>query len=90
MTPSTIIELCYQALILVVVLSLPAVVTAAVVGLVTGILQAVTQIQDQSIGYAVKLIAVSIAIALTAGWIGAELYQYGENLYRMLPLLGRG
>ena len=89
MTPTTIIDLCYQALILVVMLSLPAVVTAALAGLVTGILQAVTQIQDQSIGYAVKLIAVSVVIALTASWLGAELYQFGDNLYRLLPLLGR-
>ena len=90
MTPTTIIDLCYQALILVVMLSLPAVITAALVGLVTGILQAVTQIQDQSISYAVKLIAVSFVTALTARWLSAELYQFGENLYHLMPLLGRG
>lgn len=87
MTPTTVIDLSYQALVLVLMLSLPAVLTSALVGILVGLLQAVTQIQDQSISYAAKLIAVSVVTTLSARWMGGELYQFGENLFRLLPAL---
>jgi type III secretion protein S len=87
MTPASVIDLSYQALMLVLMLSMPAVAVSAVVGVVVGLLQAVTQIQDQSIAYAAKLIAVTVATVLSARWMGGELYQFGENLLHMLPAL---
>lgn len=87
MTPVTVIDLAYQALILVLMLSLPAVVTSAIVGVLIGLLQAVTQIQDQSIAMAAKLIAVTIVTALTVRWMGGELYQFGESMLRLLPTI---
>jgi type III secretion protein S len=82
MTASSAIELTYQALVLVLVLSLPAVLASAAVGLLVGLLQAVTQIQDQSIAQAPKTIVVIVVIALTAGWAGGELFNFGQMLLR--------
>jgi type III secretion protein S len=76
----TIIELTYRALILVLWLSLPSVLAAALVGLVVAIVQATTQIQDQSIGQALKLIAVFAVVALTATWTATETYNFAEQL----------
>ena len=87
MIPTTVIDLSYQALILILILSLPAVVTSAIVGLLVGLLQAVTQIQDQSISYAAKLIAVSVVTTLSARWMGGELFQFAENLFHLLPAI---
>jgi type III secretion protein S len=50
-------------------------------------LQAVTQIQDQSIGQAVKFIAVSAAIALSAAWIGSELLLFGQSVIRNVAIM---
>lgn len=89
MSPVTVIDLAYQALFLVLVLSLPSVVTASVVGITIGLLQAVTQIQDQSISHAAKLVTVAIVTALTVRWMGGELFQFGESMFRLLPSIGR-
>jgi type III secretion protein S len=89
MSPVTVIDLSYRALILVLMLSLPAVLTAALVGILIGLLQAVTQVQDQSIGHASKLIAVALVTALAVRWMGGELYQFGESLFRLIPTIAR-
>lgn len=87
MSPTTVIELAYQALMLTLMLSLPAVVTSALVGLLIGLLQAVTQIQDQSISYVAKLVAVFVVTTLSARWMGGELFQFGENLFHLIPVV---
>lgn len=89
MLSTTVIDLAYQALMLTLWLSLPAVATSAVVGLLVGLLQAVTQIQDQSISYVSKLIAVFVVTALSARWMGGELFQFGVNLFHLIPLISR-
>ncbi len=87
MTPSTVLDLTYQALILVLLLSLPAVCVSAIVGLLIGLLQAVTQIQDQSIAQAPKMIAVVITIILTASWAGGELHNFGQKLLHDIAVM---
>jgi type III secretion protein S len=69
-----------QALLLVLWLSLPAVLVASVVGLAVAFLQAVTQVQDQTIAFGVKLLAVIVAIALTSTWLGGELMSFADRL----------
>ena len=87
MSPSTIVEITQHALVLILLLSMPAVLTAAIVGVGVAMLQAVTQIQDQSIGQAVKFIAVSAAIALSAAWIGSELLLFGQSVIRNVAIM---
>jgi type III secretion protein S len=87
MSPTSVLDLTYQALILALLLSLPAVLTAAVVGFVVAALQAVTQIQDQNIGLAAKLISVFVVIVLSARWVGGELLNFGNRLFDTLPAL---
>ena len=88
METESITHLTHQGLILVVLLSLPAVLAAAVVGLVVAVLQAATQINDQSIGQAVKLIAVMVAIFLSARWTGALMYDYADRAFSAVGLIG--
>ena len=68
-------------------LSLPAVLVSALVGLIVGVFQAVTQIQDQSIAIAPKFIAVVITVVLTASWAGAELHNFGQKLLHDIAIL---
>ncbi|WP_321848558.1 type III secretion system export apparatus subunit SctS [Burkholderia diffusa] len=79
MTSSTILELTRQALMLVLLLSLPIVLIATVTGLVVAILQAVTQVQDANIGIAVRLIAVMVALVLLSGWLGSEVLRFAQQ-----------
>ncbi|PRF41289.1 EscS/YscS/HrcS family type III secretion system export apparatus protein [Burkholderia multivorans] len=79
MTSSTILDLTRQALMLVLLLSLPIVLIATVTGLVVAILQAVTQVQDANIGIAVRLIAVMVALVLLSGWLGSAVLRFAQQ-----------
>lgn len=78
---ATLVTYVKQALLLVLWLSLPAVLTASVVGLAVAFLQAVTQVQDQTISFGIKLLAAMLAIALTSVWLGSELLNFANQLF---------
>jgi type III secretion protein S len=80
----TVIELTYRALQLVIVLLLPPLGVSVVVGLLIAFAEAITQIQDQSIGTAVKIIAVLITLMLTAHWMGASTLEFGRMLMDLI------
>ncbi|GLU34077.1 type III secretion system export apparatus subunit SctS [Trinickia caryophylli] len=79
MTSSSILDLTQQALVLVLMLSLPIVVIATVTGLAAAIVQAVTQVQDANIGIAVRLIAVMVALVVLSGWLGGEVLRFAQQ-----------
>ena len=70
-----------QALSLTLLLSLPAILVASVVGTLFSLLQALIQIQEQTLSFAVKLIAVGLTLFLTAGWLGGELMNYTLSIF---------
>ena len=84
MSPPDLIGFASQAMLLVLYLSLPAVVTATLIGLIVGLLQALTQIQEQTIAFGAKLIGVMIVMILTADWMGGQLMRYYENIFQTI------
>lgn len=86
---SYILELTLHCLYLVLILSLPPIIVACVVGLLVSLIQALTQIQEQTISFAIKLVAVIVTISLTVHWLGNELYEYANNIFEMFPALVR-
>lgn len=80
----TVQELVTSGFYLVLWLSLPPIIVAAVVGVLFALFQAVTQLQEQTLSFAIKLIAVSIVLFLLLGWMGAELYRYGLSIFEYI------
>lgn len=78
-----------KALLLVLWLSLPPILVASVVGTLFSLFQALTQIQEQTLSFAIKLIAVGITLFLTARWVGGEIFNYTVQLFDSFPLLVR-
>lgn len=78
-----------KALYLVLWLSLPPIVVASVVGTLFSLFQALTQIQEQTLSFAIKLVAVMATLALTARWIGGELFNYTVSIFELIPQLSR-
>jgi type III secretion protein S len=74
-----------QALGLVLMLSLPAVIVIALVGLAVALVQAVTQVQESSISFGIKLIAGVAVIALTSQWMGNALFNFIESIFAAIP-----
>ncbi|MBC7604199.1 MAG: type III secretion system export apparatus subunit SctS [Ramlibacter sp.] len=78
-----------KALLLVLWLSLPPIVVASVVGTLFSLFQALTQIQEQTLSFAIKLIAVGVTLFLTARWVGGEIFNFTVSLFDTFPLLVR-
>ncbi len=78
-----------QGLWMGILFSAPPLLAATVFGLAVSLVQAVTQIQDQTLPYVVKLAAISVTLALTARWIGVELIRLTEMGFSMVPYVGR-
>ncbi|MFH0787913.1 MAG: type III secretion system export apparatus subunit SctS [Pseudomonadota bacterium] len=89
MTEATLVDLTLQAMILVLMLSLPPIIMASLVGIVVSLFQALTQIQEQTLSYAIKLVVVTITLILSARWMGSELFTYSQKLFDTFPLLVR-
>ena len=87
MKEATIIDLTLQSMILVLILSMPPIIVATVVGLGVSLLQALTQVQEQTLGFAVKLIVITIALVFTSFWVGGELYNYCLYILEAFPQL---
>lgn len=78
-----------QALYLTLMLSMPTILVASIVGTLFSLVQALTQIQEQTLSFAVKLIAVGITLFLTASWMGGELLNYTLVIFDSLPQMAR-
>ena len=78
-----------QALYLVIWLSLPPIIVGSVVGTLFSLFQALTQIQEQTLSFGIKLIAVSATILLTARWVGGEMFNFTVQIFDSIPSLGR-
>ncbi|MFH1132693.1 MAG: flagellar biosynthesis protein FliQ [Pseudomonadota bacterium] len=87
MTGDYIMQVVKEGLYLVLLVSTPAVAASLLVGLIMSLLQATTQLQDQTLSFVPKLIAVFVALALAGPWIGAQLLQFTQSIYAALPLL---
>lgn len=78
------IVLFKQGMLLVVVLSAPPLIVAVVVGGLTSLVQALMQVQDQTLPFGIKLVAVGITLILTGRWIGVELIQLINLTFDMI------
>ena len=82
---STLIALGREAVMLVLVASAPPLFAALAVGLVTGVLQAATQVQEPSLGVVPRLAAVLVALGLAGPWIGARIVRFAGVCIDLIP-----
>lgn len=83
------ITLFEKAIVLVVMLSAPPLLVAIGVGVLISLIQTVFQIQDQTLPFAVKLVAVTITLSMTAAWIGGEIGLLTQAVFSAIPDVGR-
>ena len=81
------VELCRQALLLTMLLAGPVLVVAVIVGLLISILQAVTQLQDQTISFVPKIIAMMVAMLYVLPWTVSRMVEYSQTLIHNIPSL---
>ncbi|KRC81366.1 MULTISPECIES: type III secretion system export apparatus subunit SctS [unclassified Sphingomonas] len=83
------ISLTNDALWLVLILSAPPIIVASVAGLLVAIIQAATQIQEQTLQYTAKFFAIVLTLFVTASLIGASLYRYSDRIFSEFPAMIR-
>ena len=87
MNQSQLLEYAQTCLILILRISLLPIIVATVIGILVSLLQALTQIQEQTLGFAVKLIAISVTIMAVSSWMGGQLLLYTQDIFTHFALL---
>ena len=73
-----------QGMLLVVILSAPPLIVAVIAGVLTSLVQALMQVQDQTLPFGIKLVAVGVTLVITGRWIGGELIQLINMAFDMM------
>ena len=90
MFQTQLVQLAYQALIMILLLSAPPVLISLVFGLVVAIFQAATQIQEQTLASTIKLVAVTLVLMMMGGWLGGQIFNFSAQIFENFYLWGQG
>lgn len=74
-------QLAYEGLFLILLLSGPPIFISMFFGLSVAVFQAATQIQEQTLSFTVKLVAVILTLMFLGGWLGSEIMGFGLNIF---------
>jgi flagellar biosynthetic protein FliQ len=90
MNQDVVVSLTMDALSVAMKVALPMLMAGLVVGLVVSVFQAVTQIQEQTLAFIPKVVALVAVIAIAGPWMLGQLETYTEALYSAIPqMVGR-
>lgn len=85
MTPTTVIELGRQAVEITLLVSAPLIIAALVVGLLVSIFQAATQINESTLSFVPKLVAIFATLIIAGPWMLTILTDYMRRLFENIP-----
>lgn len=85
MTPETVMTIGTRALEMTLLLAAPLLLVALAVGLVVGIFQAATQINEMTLSFIPKLVALAAALAVAGRWMLGTLMDYTRELFASIP-----
>ncbi|CRL63846.1 MULTISPECIES: type III secretion system export apparatus subunit SctS [Proteus] len=69
-----------KAVYLVILLSAAPIAVATFVGLIIGLLQTITQVQEQTLPFGIKLVSVFVCLLITMGWMGDKILVYAKEM----------
>ncbi|MBX3099284.1 MAG: flagellar biosynthesis protein FliQ [Salinibacterium sp.] len=90
MNPAVVIDIGVQALTVAAKLGAPILVTALVVGFAVSVFQSITQIQEVTLSFVPKAVAVSVALVISGQWMIAEIVTFTQTLFERIPQLVGG
>jgi flagellar biosynthesis protein FliQ len=76
-----------EGLLLVLILSAPPLIASLVLGLIIGVFQAATQVQDQTVSFVPKLVVVVVVLIALGPLLGAQLLRFTQAIFAALPLI---
>jgi len=91
MNQNAVMDIALQGLLIAAKLSAPILVTALVVGFAISLLQSITQIQEVTLSFVPKAIAVAVALIVSGHWMISEIVSFTHMLFDKIPsLIGGG
>ena len=90
MNPAMVIDIGVQALVVAAKLGAPMLITALVVGFAISVFQSITQIQEVTLSFVPKAVAVAIALVISGQWMIAEIVTFTQTLFERIPQLVGG
>jgi len=90
MSPEAALDIGAQALVIAAKLAAPILVTALVVGFAISLLQSITQVQEVTLSFVPKAIAVAIALLVAGNWMITEMISFTNEMFARLPTLLSG
>lgn len=87
MSPELALTELRMALEVVLMVAGPMLLAVLIVGVVVGVLQAATQINEPTVAFVIKAIALAAVIAATGSWLLGSLVDYTTELYQRIPQL---
>lgn len=87
MTPEYIMVLFSQAMKVALMIASPLLLSALISGLIVSILQAATQINEQTLSFIPKIISILAAIAVFGPWMLGVMLDYMHNLFNNIPVI---
>lgn len=90
MSQDMVIHLAREALLVALLIAAPPLGFGLVVGVAVSILQATTQIQEQTLTFVPKIVAVFLSILIFGSWMLAVIIGFTTDLLRQMPALIRG
>ena len=85
MQQTPVVQLAYQGLLLILILSAPPILISMFFGIMVAIFQAATQIQEQTLSFTIKLCAVVLTLMFMGGWLGAQIMSFAMNIFTNFP-----
>ena len=85
MFQTQVVQLSYQGLLLILILSAPPILISLFFGIIVAIFQAATQIQEQTLSFTIKLVAVTLTLMFLGGWLGAQIMGFAMNIFTHFP-----
>lgn len=90
MFQTQVIELAYNGLFLILILSGPPILISMVFGILVAIFQAATQIQEQTLSFTIKLVAVTLTLMFMGTWLGSQIMAFAKNIFVNFPTWSLG
>ena len=88
METQVIVDIARDSIYTVLMVSAPMLALALVVGLAISILQAITQIQEMTLTFIPKIVAVAVALVIFLPWMITTIVSFASNLFQIIPTLG--
>lgn len=88
MSPSEVVRIGQEALLMVLLLSAPVLLVAVVVGTVVSLVQAVTQVHEQTLAFLPKLLGVALVLAVAGGWLVEQAVGYAARSFERSAAVG--